>query len=84
MTNPMRQIFNKLKWTNCKGHFWYIDRGTPTGESAASVDAIIEIGASGVVIATSEGEKYIPYHRIVEIKLETGETLLNRRSNRSN
>lgn len=79
MTNPMRRIFNKLKWTGKRAYFKYINRGPTTEEETASTENIIEIGASGVVIATTSGEKYIPYHRIVEITLENGEILLNRR-----
>ncbi|MFN3803505.1 MAG: RNA repair domain-containing protein [Pyrobaculum sp.] len=78
----MRQIFNKLKWTGQKGHFWYINRGSASGEEMASTEALLEIGPDGVVIATTHGERYVPYHRIVEIRLDTGEVILDRRKRR--
>jgi uncharacterized protein (UPF0248 family) len=69
----MRQIFNRLKWTGQRAYFRYLNR--PGGEEVASVDDVVEVGANGVVVS------YIPYHRIVEIRLETGEVLLDRRRN---
>jgi hypothetical protein len=75
--NPMRQIFNKLKWTGQRAYFWYLNR--PGGEEMASVDDVVEVGANGVVVARGGKTSYIPYHRIVEIRLETGEVLLDRR-----
>ncbi len=77
VTNPMRQIFNKLKWTGRRAHFWYLNR--PGGEAVASTDDVVEVGAHGVVVSRGGRESYIPYHRIVEIRLETGEVLLERR-----
>jgi uncharacterized protein (UPF0248 family) len=73
----MRQIFNKLKWTGQRAYFWYLNR--PGGEEMASVDDVVEVGANGVVVARGGKTSYIPYHRIVEIRLETGEVLLDRR-----
>ncbi|MFN7105886.1 MAG: DUF504 domain-containing protein [Pyrobaculum sp.] len=78
----MRQIFNKLKWTGQRGRFWYINRGSAGGEEVASTEALLEVGPDGVVIVTTGGEKYVPYHRIVEIRLDTGEVLLDRRKRR--
>jgi uncharacterized protein (UPF0248 family) len=75
----MRQIFNRIKWTGRRGYFRYVDRGSPGGEAECPTDAIVEIGAGGVVVSSRGGVKYIPYHRIVEIRLETGEVLLSRR-----
>jgi len=62
VTNPMRQIFNKLRWTGRRAYFRYLNR--PGG---------------GVVVSRGGRESYIPYHRIVEIRLDTGEVLLERR-----
>jgi len=45
----------------------------------ASVDDVVEVGANGVVVSRGGRESYIPYHRIVEIRLDTGEVLLERR-----
>lgn len=75
----MRQIFNRLKWTGARGYFWYVSRGGAGGEEMCSTDEVVEVGANGVVVRTHGGEKYIPFHRIVEIRLETGEVLLHRR-----
>jgi uncharacterized protein (UPF0248 family) len=75
----MRQIFNRLKWTGQRAYFWYLNR--PGGEEVASVDDVVEVGANGVVVARGGKMSYIPYHRIVEIRLKTGEVLLDRRRN---
>lgn len=75
----MKQIFNKLKWTGKKAYFWYVSRGSAEGEEVASTDDVVEVGSEGVVIRVGSRERYIPYHRIVEIRLESGEVLLNRR-----
>ena len=77
VANPMRQIFNRLKWTGRRAHFWYLNR--PGGEEVASTDDVVEMGANGVVVSRGGRESYIPYHRIVEIRLDTGEVLLERR-----
>lgn len=75
----MKQIFNKVKWTGRRALFWYISRGGAGGEEVGSTDDVVEIGQDGVVINVGGKERYIPYHRIVEIRLDTGEVLLNRR-----
>jgi len=75
----MRQLFNKLKWTGAKAYFSYVSRGAAGGEEVASIDDVVEVGSSGVTISTGSGERYIPYHRIVEVRLATGEVLLDRR-----
>jgi hypothetical protein len=77
VTNPMRQIFNRLKWTGRRAYFRYLNR--PGGEEEASTDDVVEVGANGVVVSRGGKESYIPYHRIVEIRLDTGEVLLERR-----
>ena len=73
----MRQIFNKLRWTGQRAYFRYLNR--PSGEEEASTDDVVEVGANGVVVSRGGRESYIPYHRIVEIRLDTGEVLLERR-----
>jgi uncharacterized protein (UPF0248 family) len=77
VTNPMRQIFNKLRWTGRRAYFRYLNR--PGGEEEATTDDVVEVGANGVVVSRGGRESYIPYHRIVEIRLDTGEVLLERR-----
>lgn len=77
--NPMKSLFNKLKWTGQRAYFWYINRGAQGGEEMATTDDLVEVGSNGVVISTGGKAKYIPYHRIVEVRLEDGRVLLNRR-----
>jgi len=75
----MRQLFNRLKWTGAKAYFPYVRRGAGGGEEVASIDDVVEVGSGGVTISTGAGKRYIPYHRIVEVRLATGEVLLDRR-----
>jgi Uncharacterized protein conserved in archaea len=77
VTNPMRQIFNRVKWSGRRAYFWYVNR--PGGEEVCSTDDVVEVGANGVVVSRGGREAYIPYHRIVLIKLDSGEVLLDRR-----
>lgn len=78
----MRQIFNRVKWSGLRAYFWFISRGSPGGEEVLSTDDVVEVGANGVVVSVGGRERYIPYHRIVEIRLESGEVLLSRRGGR--
>ncbi|MEZ0319408.1 MAG: DUF504 domain-containing protein [Pyrobaculum sp.] len=75
----MKSLFNKLKWTGQRAYFWYVSRGALGGEEVATTDDLVEVGSNGVVISAGGKTKYVPYHRIVEVRLENGQVLLNRR-----
>lgn len=75
----MKEIFNRIKWKRERGYFTFLNRGSAGDVETYTTDAVVEIGQNGVVVEKDGQRRYIPYHRIVEIRLETGEVLLSRR-----
>ncbi|MEM1734347.1 MAG: RNA repair domain-containing protein, partial [Pyrobaculum sp.] len=76
--NPMREIFNRIKWRGERGQFVFINRGGPSGVEVCPTEAVVEVGHNGVVVEREGKRRYIPYHRIVEIRLDNGVVLLSR------
>lgn len=46
---------------------WYVDRGAPGDRSSAEGPAIAAITDQYLEIATPNGQKYIPFHRLRKI-----------------
>lgn len=65
MSNRIRDILNKIKWTEdlCLVEIWYLHRGAPHDQKIISGDAITSIGKSFLYTQDS----VIPYHRILKI-----------------
>lgn len=67
-----RRFIMELKWHPGKSlegvSFIYIHRGAPGGVMTINAEDIASLDKSFVVVRGREGEKRIPYHRIVEIR----------------
>jgi len=70
--NPMRNFFSRVLWDSSlrKEEVWvrYISRGAARGCEEFKGSEIVRVTRDGVVIARGGAEKYIPFHRIVEIR----------------
>jgi len=73
MTNPLKNVFNKIFWDKRENPSDYsvtfIHRGAPGDIKGISASLIERVGASWFTYSSGEGEPtVIPFHRIVEIK----------------
>jgi len=78
--NPLRNLLNRLVWdANLLPDDYvivYISRGAPGDLEEVRGSAIVKVWARGFEIKAGNKTKYIPFHRIVEIKnIKTGEVL---------
>ena len=78
----IRDILNKLKWTNQldKYELVYISRGEPGNIHVVDLSTITEIRRDGFKYIENEVEKYIPYHRVIEIRSKDGKEVLIKRN----
>jgi len=77
----IRDILNKLKWTNrlheCE--LVYISRGEPNNEKVIDLSTIVEVCRNGFTYVENGREKYIPYHRVIEIRTKDGREVFIKR-----
>ncbi|MCI4407913.1 MAG: DUF504 domain-containing protein [Thermofilum sp.] len=83
MKNPMREYFNKLLWDKTvdkkQVKVKFVSRGTSMQTDMFTGEQVVRVSRDGVVILTESGtEKYIPYHRILEITY-SGKTVFNKK-----
>lgn len=77
----IREILNKLKWTNQLNNYVliYISRGAPGNEEVLDLSRIVSISRDGFMFVSKDGkETYIPYHRVIEIRDKDGNTIFKR------
>jgi uncharacterized protein (UPF0248 family) len=71
------QLLHDSRYSLSDAEVWYIDRGAPGNTSRVSGRGIVSVEAFSFGVATENGTKDIPYHRILRI-LHRGETLWER------
>ncbi|WP_054857094.1 DUF504 domain-containing protein [Vulcanisaeta sp. JCM 16159] len=77
----IREILNKLKWTNQIDNYVviFVSRGSPNNEEIIDLSRIISISRDGFTYISNSGrETYIPYHRVVEIRHKNGTVIFRR------
>ena len=79
MKNPLRELLNRLVRTGSGGQIDYVDRGSGQGLSTADISDIVEVARNGVVVRAGASTRYVPYHRIVEVRDGEGRVLMRRR-----
>ena len=73
MKGKIREILNKIKWTNKESYsdyyIIYLHRGVPLNQKEICFDKIIKITPSFIIFKSNEfnEETYIPFHRILKI-----------------
>jgi uncharacterized protein (UPF0248 family) len=72
LKNPMREYFNRLLWDKSMDKksvsVKFISRGHFSQTDVFSGEQVLRVSRDGVVILAEEGgEKFIPFHRIIEI-----------------
>ncbi len=77
----IRDILNKLKWTNTKDRYIliYRSRGEPNDQHVVDLANLIEVGRNGFSYIENGHVKYIPYHRVIEVRSKDGKEILIRR-----
>ena len=77
----IRDILNKLKWTNQLDKYVliYLSRGEPGNVHMVDLSSLVEVGKNGFTYVENGVTKYIPYHRVVEIRSKDGSEILIRR-----
>lgn len=72
MKNPMKDFFSRVLWDSSldREKVWvrYISRGSARGYEEFTGADVLRVARDGVVVSKGSAEKYIPYHRIVEIR----------------
>lgn len=72
MKNPMRNFFARVLWDpQLKKELVvvrFISRGSPKGYEEFRGSNVVSVGRDGLLIASGSQEKYIPFHRILEIR----------------
>lgn len=72
MKNPMRNFFSRVLWDASieKGEVWvrYLSRGAPLGYEEFRGSDIIEVGRDGLLVRVGKSEKYVPFHRVLEVR----------------
>lgn len=72
MKNPMRNFFSRVLWDpQLKKEqvlVRFVSRGSPTGFEEFRGSDVVSVGRDGLLIAKGSQEKYIPFHRITEIR----------------
>lgn len=77
----IREILNKLKWTNQMGDYVlvFVSRGSPNNEEVIDLSRVVSISRDGFTYISGSGrETYIPYHRVVEIRRKDGTVIFRR------
>ncbi len=84
MKNPLRNFLTRLIWDKKlrakEFKIVFISRGSPGDIEVISSKQIVSVGKTGFEYITSRGErKYIPFHRIREIREEdTGKKVFSK------
>ena len=69
-----REVMNELKWggRNDLGaaEITIVHRGAPGDRRVVKGSEIIELGHGFMLVNSSEGEVYIPYHRVARIEVD--------------
>jgi len=78
MPNPIKAIINRLIWGGYGGYITYVNRGGPGGVEQIPISHIVEVGSGGIVVRVGASTRYIPFHRIVEVRDGEGRVLLRR------
>ncbi len=67
-----REALNELKWGGRNelggANVTIIHRGAPGDRRVVKGEEIIELGHGFMLVASPEGEVYIPYHRVTKIE----------------
>ena len=75
----LQQYWHDDRYDTGKVRVWYTDRGAPNDRSSVSGSDII-LEPYYISIRTSEGEKPVPYHRILLITYNGKVTFENRKA----
>ncbi len=83
MKNPMRDFLSRLRWDRrLRGRRYiirYVSRGTPRGYEEVPSDRLVDVTRDGFTYLWHGEEKWIPYHRVIEIKEEaTGKVVFSK------
>ena len=78
----IRDILNKLKWTGRLQDYVlvYVSRGEERNEHVVDLANLVEIGKHGFSYIENGVVRYIPYHRVIEIRSKDGKEVLIRRN----
>lgn len=72
MKNPMRNFFARVLWDPQVDKesvlVRFSSRGAPGGYEEFKGSDITSVGRDGLLVAVGSREKYIPFHRILEIR----------------
>jgi len=78
----IRDILNKLKWTNKLDNYElvYISRGERNNEHVVDLSTLVEVGKNGFTYLENGIPRYIPYHRVIEIRSKDRKEILIKRT----
>ena len=74
----LQQYWHDARYDTAKLRVWYIDRGAP-GDISGADGPDIRLEPYYVVIRSADGEKPVPYHRILLISYEGTVVFENRK-----
>ncbi|OYT26899.1 MAG: hypothetical protein B6V02_00915 [Thermoprotei archaeon ex4572_64] len=74
----IREILNKLKWTNQLHNYVliYLSRGHEGNVREIDLESLVGVYSNGFEYMEQGKVKYIPYHRVIEIRSKDGRTVL--------
>ena len=74
MKNPMRDFLSRLRWDKrMRGRRYvirFVSRGAPRNYEEVESSEVVDVTRDGFVIVSRGEEKWIPYHRVIEIREE--------------
>jgi len=78
--NPLRNLLNRLLWDSeidpSDYEIVFISRGAPNDTEIICGSALVKVWARGFEAKVRGGTKYVPFHRIIEIRnRKTGEVI---------
>lgn len=83
MKNPMRNFFQRVLWDRNMDKkalsVKYISRGAPLGVEQFTGEDVRGVTRDGVVIEVEGEEKFIPFHRILEITYLEGKVIYSKK-----
>ncbi len=72
MKNPMRNFFQRVLWDESVDKrcivVEFASRGSNTGVEAFTGEDVVKVTRDGLLVATGGKAKFIPFHRIIEIR----------------
>lgn len=86
--NPLRNLLNRLVWDRSLNSsdytIYFKSRGSPSGIDAVKGNELEKVYLRGFEARVGGKVKYIPFHRVTEVRNETtGEILYRARSRRA-